>query len=223
MPEIKIKAIARNHSQFLMVLGTISLILTIALSHHFWQEFRLALIFMLLVSIVIIFIGYIKRLEPDFSYTLTPEAIHYRHKYGNWTIAWRDIRRIGPVKVNTGFYQQQLPYIGIKLNEFSSLFSAVSPRLASRLPHEQRPLLTMAVSQQLIPLAQAQINFMPFKPVNQRPIKGPVAMFLHHTKALETAYGYHLFLPVSSMDRSIDEFLALLNGCKHYQFNYPQQ
>ncbi|NMP31565.1 DUF2982 domain-containing protein [Thalassotalea sp. M1531] len=216
MPEIKIKPFANYHGRFLLVAGIALLCISIALSHHYWHALRLVLILVILVSIVLIFIGIAKRLEPEFSFHLTPTALSYFHKYGHWQISWQNIQRVGNVKLSSSVNHQVLPYIGIKLKNSEVLAKNISLRLANRLPHEQRPLATLAISSELLTIEQAQVNFAPYRLSDGSKLNGPKALLFHHIDALEKAFGYHLFLPASSLDRPLDDFLTLLNQCNSH-------
>lgn len=220
MKEIKIKPIANYHGLFLITLGAILLIVFVTIGYQFnhseLAQYRLALLFLTLVSLVIIFIGVVKKIEPEYAYVLAPEFISYQHKYGHWKIAWCDIQSIDNIKLHSGLMFKHLPYIGIKLTPETYLEKMISPRLASRLIHEQRPLMLNAITNQLLPFEQAQINFSPFINTQNEETKGPIAAFMHHSNALQQAYGFHLYLPVSSFDRPSEEFLQLLKSCQAY-------
>ncbi|REL26864.1 DUF2982 domain-containing protein [Thalassotalea euphylliae] len=219
MPEIKIRPVANNHGQFLTFLGVIGVLISIAVSHHFWAEFRMVIALLLLASLVTFFIGFAKRLEPEHSFSITPQGITFQHKYGSWKLPWSDILRFEQLNVQVGLDRRPLPYIGVRLGSCDNLINSITPRLASRLPHEQRPLLTMAITQSLLTIEQAQINFSPYKH-NDKLIKGPIALYMHHTQALSTAYGYHIYLPLSALDRSADDFIQLLKQCQAHRHDY---
>ncbi|REL35539.1 DUF2982 domain-containing protein [Thalassotalea euphylliae] len=219
MPEIKIKPIANNHGQFLTLVGVIGLLVTIAISHHFWSELRLVFTLLLLASLVTLFIGLTKRFEPEYSLLISPQGIKFSHKYGGWKLPWTDVLRFDQLNVQVGLDRRILPYIGIRLSNCDSLVESITPRLASRLPHEQRPLLTMAITQSLLTIEQAQINFSPYKHHDDL-LKGPIALYMHHTQALAKAYGYHVYLPLSALDRSGEEFIQLLKQCQAHRHQY---
>lgn len=220
MDEIKIKPIANYHGQFLMVSGFFLLVVTLVIGINYWQQYSLVIVSLILISLVTFFIGLVKKLEPIYSLVLTPKGILYRHKYGSWQLEWLQIQRIGDIKVLSGFEHHQLPYVAIKIKTIEPLISSISPRLASRLIHEQRPLTVMAIRQKLLAFDQGLINFTPFK-FNNTEIKGPIAAFLHHSESLHKAYGYHLYLPTSAFDRDLADSLTLIKQCYQHSINYP--
>jgi len=223
MPTITIKPIARHHGLFLCLLGVIVLLMSVLTSYYFWQDARLPLIALILIAITLIFIGLLKYSEPQHSFILTPEKFTYAHRYGQWQLNWQQLSYITQVSETQGFEYHQLPYIGIRVKNIADIAANISPRLASRLIHEQKPLLAFCLRYQLITLEQATINFENFiidnpknKTHNTTTITGPIAAFLHHTTTLQQALGYHLYIPESALDRDINDFVTLLKSCKNY-------
>ncbi|NQY62668.1 MAG: DUF2982 domain-containing protein [Alteromonadaceae bacterium] len=219
-PSIFIKAQANHHAVFIILTGCTLLIATIIFSAFFWQPFRLTLIFILLLSFIMIITGLCKKLEPKFSFKLTPDTIQYHHRYGSWFIKWDQIQSINTVTETHGLSTEQLPYIGIKFKHFEDIAEQISPRLASRLIHEQRPLLIFAVLHQLLSMEDTQLNFSNYKLKTGKILKGPLAAFMHHSQILFKGFGYHLFIPNASMDRENEEFCQLLLQCKKSSQNY---
>ena len=212
-PQINIKAKARHHAIFLMLLASLLVLFILLISQYYWHQYRLVLIFMYLTTLVIFITGVAKKLEPIFSFNLSPKGINYHHRYGKWRITWHQVQRIALVTETSGLTQITLPYIGIKLKNIDDLAAQISPRLANRLIHEQKPLISLAVMQGLLTLEESHLNFDSFTLASGQLIKGPLAAFLYHCKTLEKAFSYHLYLPESSTDRDIAEFCTLLNRC----------
>ena len=220
-PFINIKAKANQHAVFLMLLAVVIFIITLIVSQHYWRSYRLILVFIYLLALVIMFTGLLKRSEPRVSFQLTPQRIQYHHRHGNWTLNWQQIQNINTIKEVVGLTTVTLPYVGIRLKSVDALAEQISPRLANRLIHEQRPLLSFSVMQHLLSLEETQLNFNPFTLESGKIIKGPLAAFLHHCQILHKGLGYHLYIPESSTDREIDAFCQLLKQCQHYCANYP--
>lgn len=222
-PFINIKAKANHHAVFLMLLAVVIFSITLILSQYYWRSHRLILIFIYLLALVILFTGLLKRSEPSVSIALTPQGIQYHHRHGNWTLNWQQIQSMNTIKEVVGLTSVTLPYVGIRLKSVDSLVDHISPRLANRLIHEQRPLLSFSVMQQLLTLEEVQLNFSPYILESGKQIKGPLAAFLHHCQILQKGLGYHLYIPESSTDREIDDFSQLLKQCQRYSTNYPEQ
>jgi len=215
LPIIKIKALGNHHAIFLLLVGVILFLLTLLVSQYYWQTLRLVLMFIFLVALVVTITGLTKYLQPQFSYHITPKNLEYQHIYGNWKLAWQQIQAINPIREVSGLTTIYLPYIGIRLVNLDVLAQQISPRLANRLIHEQQPLLKFAFVQQSLSLEQIQINFTPYTLQSGLVVLGPIAAFLHHCQSLQSALGYHLYLPETSMDRELNDFHQLLRQCQH--------
>ncbi|WDE07748.1 DUF2982 domain-containing protein [Thalassomonas viridans] len=222
LPCITIKAKAKNHGLFLLCLGCLLLLLALLCSVFFWQQARLTLIFIDLVALVTCLTGLVKLMEPKFSFFITPAALCYRHRHGKWRLLWQDTLRINPVRETRGIDMQELPYLGIRLKSIDCLAGNISPRMANRLIHEQRPLTLYCLRNNLMTLEQGTMNFLPYKLADGTSIKGPVAGFLHHSCALHKALGYHLFIPDTAIDRDLADFSRLLSQCKSATARYTR-
>ncbi|MEW6982842.1 DUF2982 domain-containing protein [Colwelliaceae bacterium 6471] len=214
LPCIAISPSANRHGLFLTLLGIFLFICFLLISSWYFQQARLVLIFCFLMCLVITVIGLLKQYEPRVSFLITPEHIVHQHKYGQWSIVWPQIKRIGVINETVGLSSRTLPYVGISLNDIKSIADNISPRLASRLIHEQRVLLVYCVGQRLLSVEQSVINFSPFKHSDGTITKGPIAAFLHQSHLLNQVLGYHLYVNASSLDRPLEEFSALLQQCK---------
>jgi len=220
LPVIKIKAQSNHHALFLMLVATILAATTLLVSQGYWQQYRLALTFIYLSSLVIFITGLSKYLQPPFSIVLTPKEIFYQHPHGHWQLTWQQIRRISLIYETHGVEQIQLPYLGISLINIASLTNQISPRLANRLIHEQKTLLAFAIKQELLTFEQCQLCFNPFKLPSGEVLKGPLAAFFHHCTILHSAFGYHLYIPETAMDRELIDFHRLLIECMNAAKQY---
>jgi hypothetical protein len=216
---IQVKPKSKHNSLFLLCLGSLLLFFCLLLNLLFWDEYRIQLIFIMSASFMVLFVGGLKLLEPPTSYYITPDIISFYHRSGHWHLPWQDILRIGDIRAELQGEYVQLPYLGIRVNSLENIAQAISPRLANKLLHEQQELLLLAVKNKEINLQNGVINFEPFN-LNGVIYKGPVAAWLYRTELLHKAYGYHLFLPESSFDRGLPEFLSLLKECFNYINNY---
>ncbi|QDP01398.1 DUF2982 domain-containing protein [Thalassotalea sp. PS06] len=204
-----IRAINKRNGLFLTLLGTVLLLIMLLIGQYWWQSLKIQMIFLYMASFVVFFIGILKLREPDYSYQLDSKGLTHTHRCGRWQIDWRNIQRVGAVKPDMSTMDKRLSYTGIKLKDIRPLAETISPRLANRLLHEQKPLLIVALKHDQLNMKQAIIDFEPFK-LDGKIYKGPLAAFLHRTQALDKAYGFHLFLADDTLDRHPDEFIELL-------------
>lgn len=220
IPVINIKAKANQHGVFLMLLAVVIFFCTLVVSEYYWRSHHLIMVFFYLLAIVIFFTGVLKRSEPEISFEISPQYLQYNHRQGKWTLTWQQIHNINTIREVVGLATIELTYIGIKLKNIEDVAAQISPRLANRLIHEQRPLLSFALVNQLLTLEDTQLNFEPYVLSSGDLVKGPIAAFLHHCQTLHKSIGYHLYIPESSTDRELGDFCQLLKQCKRYSENY---
>lgn len=212
---IKIRPTSNNHGLFLILTGSLFFLITLIVSQWYWHQFRLVFIALFMIFSVVIFTGILKKHQPEFSIKLTKNKFMFIHQYGSWEMPWEEIAYISPVSSVSGVQRDDLPYVGVRLKNVQVLENKIEHRLANKLIHEQRPLLIWALSHELISLEQSLINFDTYSGLNGT-IKGPQAAFLHQTNELKQAFGFHLFIHKSALDRELSEFCQLVNTCQRY-------
>ena len=216
--QIKIKALSKRNGLTILLLS-LGGMFTLFLSQSL---FALPL-FYFLVSLCIAgcLIGIFKVHEPEYSFTLSRKGIVYHHSRGNWYIEWQDIQRFDVLKINTGFEQQLLPYIGIRLKTSEAWLTHISPRLASFLLSEQKELLVLALKQDFenwqcedgqCP-SELMYKFDEIK-IGKSWFKGLSAMMAHRVELLRSKLGYDVFIPASALDREPELFVKLLNDLR---------
>lgn len=213
--EILIKPQSKNHAGFLILLGICLLLISFLLNSVFWDEYKFQLMLIMFACSIILLIGILKNSEPETSFKLTRQYISFLHRNGHWKIKWQDITGLGQPSSSNLFEKIHLPYIGIKLKDISLIADNISPRLANKLIHEQRDLLILAARNNEIKLESGLISFEPYR-LNNKTYKGPIAAWLYRTEQLVGIYGYHLYLPETSIDRELHAFIKLLKDCKHH-------
>lgn len=212
---ISIHPNSKRNARTFVWFGCILLFIFWLVSLFLWQVIKIQLILLICASLVLVLVGILKYLEPGTSFFITPEMIVYCHRSGQWKLQWQDIIRVGELKADVKGEHIQLPYVGIKLNNLDHIAKNISPRLANKLIHEQQELLILAMNNNEIDYKDSLINFEPYT-LNGVTYKGPIAAWLHRSEQLAKAYGYHLFLPENSLDRSLKKFLTLLKKCHHF-------
>ncbi|QOL24949.1 DUF2982 domain-containing protein [Thalassotalea sp. LPB0316] len=217
--EIKIFPTSTRHSLFLSALGAVLLLICLLLINAYWQQAKLVLMFLTLASAVVLITGLSKHIEPKCSFNITPDGLTYLHRCGRWQLSWHAIKYIAPLRSTRGVEQQSLPYVGIVLTQLIDISTAITPRLANKLLHEQKPLLILAVQHDLLKVEDITLRFSPYKSAAGT-ITGPVGEFLHQCESLHKAFGFHLYIPSTALDRSVEDFSALLNQCKTASKNY---
>ncbi|MBT1442973.1 DUF2982 domain-containing protein [Shewanella sp. JM162201] len=147
-------------------------------------------------------LGYAKLSQPPESIVADSDGLGYFHRRGSYRVSWDNIQRIDVPRVSQGLGSLDLPFIGIKLKKINPLLDSISPRLATGLLSEQRPLMMTAAAQTDIENALEQqlgAEFTPLVTHGER-YRGVLAMFGHRCLLLERELGFHLFIPADALD-----------------------
>ncbi len=204
---------ARRHQKPLIIAGVILFAGVIMLQPTF-PQLKPQLLLVALIGVVLIAAGFAIKLEPAISMSLSQTKLRYFHRYGQWSVPWQNIQRVFQPSFTYQLEQKEIPYIAIRLDDIEVIIERISPRLASRLIHEQRDIMVLACQQGDIAPEQVQINFAPYKTRSGYQLNGPIAGFLHQVTVLNKAYGAHLFIPTSCFTQSSSELIELLNQYK---------
>lgn len=185
----------------------------------------LAAYILLLGSLMMAFIGWLKLNEPPISLSLCQHTLHYHHRYGGWALKWHNIQRIDQPRVHIGWELDPLPYIGFKIKRYDEFLALISPRLAVHLLTEQRPLLLQALQSEQSneqtkrghdPMAGIELlEESQFCSPNGQHYEGVLAMLARRMSRMRQLLGYDLLIPVGSLDREPDAFIKLLRHYRH--------
>lgn len=183
--------------------------------------FGLGIVLFALGSVGLI-LGYAKVSQPPESVRCDSSGFYYFHRRGRYALAWDNIARIDVPRVSQGLDSLDLPFIGIKLKRINPLLDVISPRLATGLLSEQRPLLMTAAAQdEALETLETQLGaeFTPLVTDGER-YRGVLAMFGHRTLILDKHLGYHLFIPADALD---DEPVAVARRLRAYKSAWLQR
>ena len=163
-------------------------------------------------SSVSVLLGAAKLNEPLISLELNEKGLTYFHRRGQVAIEWLNLQRIDNVRVTQNMELIELPYIGFKVKKMNPVLDSISPRLATGLLTEQRPLLMTAAThdEDLHSLEQyLSAEFSPFVSHGER-YRGVLAMFGRRSETLAENLGFHLYVSHDALDRDSKEMLTLL-------------
>lgn len=210
--ELTIRPYSKRNGVTLTLIGVVCAVLGLSFTLFFTQMFAMGLVFTG-IGMTCLVLGIAKLYEPEVSLRLTPSGLDYYHRRGRWHIDWDNIHRLDIARVSQNLDLIELPYIGFKLNQINPLLDCISPRLATGLLTEQRPLLMTAATQDEDLQELEKFLGVEFTPlvVNGERYKGVLAMFGHRTQTLNSQLGYHIYLPHDCLDRSPREFISLIN------------
>lgn len=214
---ILIKSTAKRNGLTTLIIGAVALLISSSLLVLLPDWLFLVGIFMVSGSIVTLLIGWFKVREPEHSLSMDREQISYQHRYGQWRIAWEDIQRIDCPRIQQGLNHTTLDVVGIKLKHYDAFITAISPRLASHLIMEQRPLLMHSEDKSCTTggcYSNSLFEDKPYQLANGQTVTGIKAILANRMTALRNSLGYDVFLSASELDRSPEAFVNLLRDCQ---------
>lgn len=214
---IRIRASAKRNGFTSLLIGFVGFFISWLLLARLPDSMFLLGIFISCLSIVAILIGWFKLREPSYSLALSPLQLLYLHRCGRWSLDWQNIQRIDIPRVSKGLHMQDMELVGIRLKRYQPLLESISPRLATNILMEQRPLLQYAQSQDCATGNCYSDNLIEddrYRLDDGKVVTGVTAMLANRMTKLRQALGYDLFIPATELDRPIAEFVTLLRQCK---------
>ncbi|MGP1719039.1 DUF2982 domain-containing protein [Shewanella frigidimarina] len=222
--ELLISPFAKRNGITLTVVGAISLMASLIIFIGLSGFFAVGMLCFALGSVALI-LGVAKVYQPAVSFKLTAAGVAFFHRRGQVFIEWHNIQRVDCARVNQNLELIELPYIGVKLKQINPILDCISPRLATGLLTEQRPLLMTAATQDEDLQSLEGYLGAEFTPlvVNGERYRGVLAMFGHRCQTLNEQLGYHVYLSIDSLDREPKEFVALLRQWQQQALLQTQQ
>ncbi|WP_343841474.1 DUF2982 domain-containing protein [Bowmanella denitrificans] len=215
---IHIRAGAKRNGFSLCLFGLLGLLLSALWLSFLPDWLKLAGIFLTSASLVTILVGWLKVREPVHSFELSRTSLKYLHRFGSWQIEWHNIQRVGVPRVRRGLEHQNMELVGIRIKDYEPLLNNLSPRLASNILMQQRPLLLQGED---CPSGQCYSETLlendRYRAPGGREYTGILAMFAHRMTRIREVLGYDLFVYGSELDRSESDFVALLKACQEAQ------
>ncbi len=219
---IFIRASAKRNGITSVVIGLAGLVLSAAWLALAPDWLFLAGVFLTSASIVALLIGWFKLREPDHSIEISPQAIHYHHRLGNWHLDWDNVQRIDCPRVRKGLDHVDLEAIGFRIKDYTPFLRSVSPRLATHLLMEQRPLLFQnddANCPSGSCYSETMFDDKQFTLSDGEVVTGIKAMLANRMTQLRSRLGFDVFISSSELDRTPAEFSALMRQCQTARMN----
>ena len=214
---IYIRAASKSNGITSIVIGLAGLIVSLLCFFLLPEWLFLAGIFITSASLVTLLVGYFKVREPEFSLEITTECIIYRHRLGSWTIHWDNLQRAGCPKVTKGLEQVELETIGFKIKDYSDFLKTISPRLATHLLMEQRPLLLQNNESSCSTgscYEQSMFDDNQFTLSDGTVLTGVKAMLGNRMSELRRRLGFDVYIAASEIDREPRQFASLVTQCQ---------
>ena len=91
--------------------------------------------------------GYYLMLRSRVMITLTPTHFQQHFYKGGWVLKWNNIQKIGLCTYEQDGWHQPLPWIGIKVKDYSPYLDSICPKVTCELLLSQRALLYLGAKQ----------------------------------------------------------------------------
>ncbi|MEC8230591.1 MAG: DUF2982 domain-containing protein [Pseudomonadota bacterium] len=214
---IYIKAASKSNGITSLVIGAVGLIIA-ALWLSFMPDWLfLAGIFITSAALVCLLVGYFKLREPDYSLEIAKDYITYQHRLGSWRIHWDNLQRADCPRVRHGLEHVPLETVGFKLKSYTDFLHTISPRLATHLLMEQRPLLMQNTDENCASgscYEQSMFDDKQYVMEDGTVINGIKAMLAHRMVELRKRLGFDIFIASSELDRDAQDFARLIASCQ---------
>lgn len=214
--EILIRATSKRNGITSIVVGLIALIVATLCLTLAPEWLFLAGVLITSGGIVAILIGWFKLREPEHSIRISHQQIRYHHRLGEWTLDWDNIQRIDCPRVRHGLDHVDLEAIGFRLKDYTPFLNAVSPRLATHILMEQRPLLMQNRDDNCATGACGNFDMFDdkaFTTTDGQVLTGVKAMLANRMTQLRAQLGFDVYLSAVDLDRSVQEFAQLMKSC----------
>ncbi|WP_100642673.1 DUF2982 domain-containing protein [Alteromonas facilis] len=217
---IAIRATSKRNGITTTVIGVALVVFGFMLLSLFREYLFLAGVFVASAGIVGIIMGWFKIREPEHSVLISPEGIRYIHRHGEWQVSWDNVQRIDAPRVTRGVTTHNLDMLGIRLRDWESIVHNISPRLATNILMEQRPLLLQNPDDKCVTGTCASSDLLEddrFKLSSGEFLVGIKAMFAHRMCKLRERLGFDLYIAAAELDRPVLEFVQLLRDVQSQQ------
>lgn len=214
---IFVRAVSKGNGITATVLGVAGLVISALWLSLLPDYLFLAGIFLTSASIVSLLIGWFKLREPQFSIEISPDEICYHHRLGNWFLPWDNVQRIGCPRVQQGLEHVELEAVGFRLKTYGEFLRSVSPRLATHLLMEQRPLLLHKVDENCTTGGCYNHTFFDDKAYTAedgQTFTGVKAMLANRMTELRSILGFDVFISAADIDREPAEFASFMRQCQ---------
>ncbi|WP_260261832.1 DUF2982 domain-containing protein [Vibrio intestinalis] len=181
-----------------------------ALTAYFANDIRQLLVGLFLL-LVLSFFAYCLILKSTVRYTLTSSHFQQHFSKGGWVVQWSNISKIGVCQYQQQGWYQSLPWIGIKLKDYSPYLDGICPRVATEILLGQRALLYLGTQQKnnVAKFEDVVLDSHPYTDENGKVYTGLQAMLANRMNYQRNYFDYDVFISTSDLDRPADEFVGL--------------
>ncbi|SON48330.1 DUF2982 domain-containing protein [Vibrio tapetis] len=144
-------------------------------------------------------------------FTMTDTHFQQHLFKGGWVVTWSNISEISLCHYQKDGWCEPMPWIGIRLKDYSPYINSICPRITTQILLEQRALLYLGAKQkgELSKFEDMVLNGDPHISSSGEQFRGLAAMMANRMRYQRQYWGYDLFISESDLDRPIEEFVGL--------------
>ncbi|MEF1285366.1 MULTISPECIES: DUF2982 domain-containing protein [unclassified Vibrio] len=172
-----------------------------------WQQAVLTVIAVL----CLLGFGYLLVLKSTVQFTLTASHFQQHLFKGGWVLKWNNIQKIGICHYDQEGWQQPLPWIGIKIKNYSPYLESICPRIATEILLSQRALLYLGARQhhQSERFEEIVLDSQSYRNSSGKEFKGLQAMLANRMRYQREYFDYDIFISANDLDRDAKDFVGL--------------
>ncbi|MGL5006505.1 MAG: DUF2982 domain-containing protein [Plesiomonas sp.] len=209
MESVHMRPSIKKHCITLLCSGSLLAVITAFLLYTL-QPSWLWLLSLFALALYLAWQGITRWREPNIGLTLSDMHLQYHHRSGGWAIPWQQVQRIGIPCHQQGLQWVPINYLGIQLKNQADIIDRMTPALIYRLLREQSELVDIGLEQEnLDEDVSTQLYNATTIEINQRVYCDEEAMLLHRMQLCRRLFGYDLYIPLTALDRSADQVIAL--------------
>ncbi|MGY5612996.1 DUF2982 domain-containing protein [Vibrio brasiliensis] len=172
-----------------------------------WQQAVLTMIAVL----CLLGFGYLLVLKSTVQFTLTASHFQQHLFKGGWVLKWNNIQKIGICHYDQEGWQQPLPWIGVKIKNYSPYLESICPRIATEILLSQRALLYLGARQhhQSERFEEIVLDSQSYRNSSGKEFKGLQAMLANRMRYQREYFDYDIFISANDLDRDAKDFVGL--------------
>lgn len=172
-----------------------------------WQQAVLTVIAVL----CLLGFGYLLVLKSTVQFTLTASHFQQHLFKGGWVLKWNNIQKIGICHYDQEGWQQPLPWIGVKIKNYSPYLESICPRIATEILLSQRALLYLGARQhhQSERFEEIVLDSQSYRNSSGKEFKGLQAMLANRMRYQREYFDYDIFISANDLDRDAKDFVGL--------------
>lgn len=196
-------------SPYAKLIGFASLV--IAIGFIIWSPSWQQAVIAILALVILLLTGYWLICKSRVGYTFTPTHIQQHFSRGGWVVKWNNISKVGICTYQQEGWHRPLPWIGIKLKNYSPYLDAICPRIATEILLSQRALLYLGACQhqQQTRFEDMVLDSRLYREEQNKSYSGLMAMLANRMTYQRHYFDYDIFISSNDLDRSAEEFVGL--------------